>query len=103
MTPADKGDREQVAALAYVDHGCTGPNAAEAAEQHGLRLEVVKHAMANQVSSFAAKTSGGEKLYLGRMLPPPRPTTKRLDTTPKRLYLLAFVTLMLRNLTKTLN
>ena len=57
VTPADQGDREQVSALAqevqqvtggtvklaYVDQGYTGPNAAEAAEQHGLRLEVVKH------------------------------------------------------------
>ncbi|MGI4831195.1 MAG: transposase [Janthinobacterium lividum] len=59
VTPADHGDREQVAALAeqvqqimggtvelaYVDQGYTGPNAAEAAQQHGLRLEVVKHPM----------------------------------------------------------
>src|SRR5260370_40985052 len=55
VTSADQGDREQVAALAqevqqvtggtvelaYVDQGYTGPNAAEAAQQHGLRLEVV--------------------------------------------------------------
>ena len=32
--------------LAYVDQGYTGPNAAEAAQQHGIRLEVVKHPMA---------------------------------------------------------
>jgi len=62
VTPADRGDREQVAALAeqvqavtggtvemaYVDQGYTGPNAAEAAQQHGLRLEVVKHPMAKR-------------------------------------------------------
>ena len=60
VTPAEQGDREQVAALAeevqqvtghtvdlaYVDQGYTGPNAAEAAQQHGIRLEVVKHPMA---------------------------------------------------------
>ena len=53
VTPADQGDREQVAVLAkvqqvtggtvelvYVDQGYTGPNAAHAAQQHGLRLEV---------------------------------------------------------------
>ena len=34
--------------LAYVDQGYTGPNAAEAAEQHDLRLEVVKHSMAKR-------------------------------------------------------
>jgi transposase len=61
VTPADQGDREQVAALAeglqqvtgtvelaYGDQGYTGPNAAEAAGQHGLRLEVVKHPMAKR-------------------------------------------------------
>ena len=32
--------------LAYVDQGYTGPNAAKAAQQHGIRLEVVKHPMA---------------------------------------------------------
>src|ERR1700686_1178460 len=62
VTPADQGDREQVAALAeqvqqttgntvemaYVDQGYTGPNAAEAAAHHGLRLEVVKHPMAKR-------------------------------------------------------
>jgi transposase len=62
VTPADQGDREQVAALAeevqqvtggtvelaFVDQGDTGPNAAEAAERHGLRLEVVKHPMAKR-------------------------------------------------------
>ena len=34
--------------LAYVDQGYSGPNAAEAAQQHGLRLEVVKHPMAKR-------------------------------------------------------
>jgi transposase len=62
VTPADQGDREQVAALAqevqkvtsntvelaYVDQGYTGPNAAEAAQTHGIRLEVVKHPMAKR-------------------------------------------------------
>ncbi len=62
VTPADRSDREQVAALAqqvqdatgstveiaYVDQGYTGPNAAIAASQHGIRLEVVKHPMATR-------------------------------------------------------
>jgi transposase len=56
VTPADAGDREQVAALAedvqtvtgqtvqlgFVDPGYTGEKAAAAAAEHGLRLEVVK-------------------------------------------------------------
>ena len=59
VTPADPGDRDQVAPLAeqvqqvagstveltYVDQGYTGPNAADAARQHGIRLEVVNHPM----------------------------------------------------------
>ena len=62
VTPADQGGREQVAALAaevqqvtgntvelaFVDQGYTGPNAAEAAAEHGIRLEVVKHPMAKR-------------------------------------------------------
>jgi transposase len=62
VTAADQGDREQVAALAEevqrvtghtvglacVDQGYTGPNAAEAAQRHGIRLEVVKHPMAKR-------------------------------------------------------
>jgi transposase len=62
VTPADQGDRAQVEALAqdmqqvtggtvemaYVDQGYTGPNAAEAAQSHGIRLEVVKHPMAKR-------------------------------------------------------
>ena len=57
-----EGDREQVAALAaqvqqvtgntvefaFVDQGYTGPNAAAAAQEHGIRLEVVKHPMAKR-------------------------------------------------------
>ncbi len=34
--------------VAYVDQGYTGPNAAEAAQGHGIRLEVMKHAMAKR-------------------------------------------------------
>ena len=56
VTPADSGDREQVAALAaavqeatgqtvelaFVDQGYTGEKPAAAAAEHGIRLEVVK-------------------------------------------------------------
>jgi transposase len=56
VTPADEQDRAQVAALAeavqeatgervelaYVDQGYTGEAAAQQAEAHGIRLEVVK-------------------------------------------------------------
>lgn len=57
VTPADEQDRAQVkqlaeavqkatgesVELAYVDQGYTGKSAAEAAESHGIQLEVVKH------------------------------------------------------------
>lgn len=57
VTPADEDDREQVGKLAeeiqrvtgesvelaYVDGGYTGERASEAAKEHGIRLEVVKH------------------------------------------------------------
>jgi transposase len=57
VTPATEQDRAQVGALAeavqqatgenvevaYVDRGYTGEEASEAAEAHGIRLEVVKH------------------------------------------------------------
>ena len=57
VTPADEQDRAQVEKLAeavqkvtgenidlaYVDQGYTGENAAQTAEKHGVRLEVVKH------------------------------------------------------------
>jgi transposase len=56
VTPADEQDRAQVeelaeamqeatgesVELAYVDQGYTGEDPAEAAEEHGIRLEVVK-------------------------------------------------------------
>ena len=56
VTPANEGDREQVGHLcaqvqqatgetvevAFVDQGYTGETAARAAQQHGIRLEVVK-------------------------------------------------------------
>ena len=56
VTPANEGDRKQVqqlaqavqeatghnVQLAYVDAGYTGEQAAEAAEEYGIRLEVVK-------------------------------------------------------------
>jgi transposase len=62
VTPADEQDRAQVGELAgqvqeitgehveiaYVDQGYTGETAAQAAEQHGISLEVVKHTQAKR-------------------------------------------------------
>lgn len=41
--------------LAYVDQGYTGPNAAEAAQQHGIQFEIVKHSMAKRGFVLLAK------------------------------------------------
>lgn len=62
VTPANEQDRVQVATLAeavqeatgesvelaYVDQGYTGDAAADAAQEHGIQLEVVKHAEAKR-------------------------------------------------------
>jgi transposase len=62
VTPASERERAHVeelarkvqevtgesVALAYVDQGYTGDAAADAAETHGIRLEVVKHAEAKR-------------------------------------------------------
>ena len=117
VTPADQGDRAQVEALAqdmqqvtggtvemaYVDQGYTGPNAAAAAEQHGLRLEVVKHPMAKRGFVLLPRRWVVERSFAwaARRRRLAR-DYERLDTTLKGLHLLAFATLMLRNLVDTL-
>ena len=117
VTPADQGDREQVAALAqevqqvtggtvelaYVDQGYTGPNAAQAAQQHGLRLEVVKHPMAKRGFVLLPRRWLVERSFAwaARFRPLAR-DYEPLDTTLKALHLLAFATLMLRNLADSL-
>jgi transposase len=117
VTSADQGDREQVAALAqevqqvtggtvelaYVDQGYTGPNAAQAAQQHGLRLEVVKHPMAKRGFVLLPRRWVVERSFAwaARFRRLAR-DYERLDTTLKGLHLLAFATLMLRNLADTL-
>jgi transposase len=88
VTAEDQDDRAQVAALAehaqevsvgpvelaYVDQGYTGQTAAEAAQQHGIRLEMVKHPMAR----FRRLARDYE----------------RLETTLKGFHYIAFATLM---------
>jgi len=62
VSPADEQDRDQVeqlaeavqeltghtVELAYVDQGYTGERAAEAAQAHGIQLEVIKHTEAKR-------------------------------------------------------
>ncbi|NYF78994.1 transposase [Granulicella arctica] len=91
------------AQLAYVDRGYTGPNAAEPAQQHGLRLEVVKHPMAKQGFVLRPRRWAVERSFAwaARFRRLAR-DYERPDTTLKGLHLLAFVVLTLRNLAKTI-
>ena len=118
VTPASEGDRTQVAALAeqvqqvtgnsaelaFVDQGYTGPNAAEAAQQHGLQLEVVKHPMAKPGFVLLPRRWVVERSFAwpARFRRLAR-DYERLATTLKGLPLLAFATRMLRNLANTLS
>jgi transposase len=66
--------------LAYVDQGYTGQNAADAAEQHGIRLEVVKHPTAKRGFVLLPRRWVVERSFAwGRSLPPLGP---RLRTAP---------------------
>ena len=70
MTLADQGDRVQVETLvqdmqqvtrgtvemAYVDQGYTGPTVAEAAQSHGIRLEVSNPLWPN--AAYCCRTGG---------------------------------------------
>ena len=59
--------------LAYVDQGYTGEAAAEAANKHGIHLQVVKHTEAEaRLRAAAPKMGGRKKLRLGRTLPKTR-------------------------------
>ena len=109
VTAADQGDREQVAALAeqiqevtgstvelaYVDQGNTGPNAAEAAGEHGIRLEVVKHPLAKRGFVLLPRRWVVERSFawVARFRRLAR-DYERLDTTLKGLHYIAFAILM---------
>ena len=84
VTAADQQDRAQVerlaaevqwiteqnVELAYVVQGYTGEAAAEAANKHGIHLQVVKHTEAEaRLRAAAPKMGGRKKLPQGRTLP----------------------------------
>ena len=113
MTAADEGDRAQVAALAeqvqevtgqsvelaYVDQGYTGAATAEAAQQHGIQLEVVKHPMAKRGFVLLPKRWVVERSFAwaARFRRLAR-DYERLAATLKRLHSVAFSMLMLARL-----
>lgn len=117
VTPADQGDRAQVEALAqqmqqvtggtvemaYVDQGYTGPNPAEAAQSHGIRLEVVKHPMAKRGFVLLPRRWVVERSFAwaARFRRLAR-DYERLDTTLKGFHYVAFACLMIANMFKQL-
>jgi transposase len=110
VTPADQGDRTQVEAraqqmqqvtgdtveLAYVDQGYTGENAAAAAQNHGIRLEVVKHPMARRGFVLLPRRWVVERsvAWAARFRKLAR-AYERLDNTLKGFHYLSFACLMI--------
>jgi len=82
--------------LAYVDQGYTGQTAADAATQHGIQLQVVKHTEAKRGFVLLRRRWVVERRFAwtARFRRLAR-DYERLDTTLKGLHLLAFATLML--------
>ena len=116
VTAADEQDRAQVATLAeavqqitgehvelaYVDQGYTGQNAAEAAEQHGMQLEVVKHTEAKRGFVLLPRRWVVERSFAwaARFRRLAR-DCERLASTLAALHYLVFAILMLAYLVKT--
>jgi transposase len=109
VTPADEQDRDQVGQLAqavqavtgetvelaYVDQGYTGDNAAQAAQEHGLRLEVVKLPEAKRGFVLLPRRWVVERSFgwMARFRRLAR-DYERLPETLKGLHFLAFAMLM---------
>lgn len=118
VTPADQQDRAQVETLAravqeitgehielgYVDQGYTGENAAQAAERHGMRLEVIKHTETKRGFVLLPRRWVVERgfAWAARFRRLAR-DYERLASTLAALHYLAFAILMLANLAKTFN
>ena len=117
VTAADEQDRAQVEKLAeavqeitgesidlaYVDQGYTGENAAEAAEKHGVRLEVVKHTEVKRGFVLLPRRWVVERSFAwaARFRRLAR-DYERLAKTLAALHYLAFAILMLANLARSL-
>lgn len=111
VTPANEDDRTQVAELcrqlqeatgdsvemAFVDQGYTGERAAAAAQEHGIRLEVVKLSEAKRGFVLLPRRWVVERTF-GWTARFRRLTRdyERLASTLKEMHLVAFATLFLR-------
>jgi transposase len=117
VTPADQQDRDQVAQLAeavqeatgetvevaFVDQGYTGETAAQAAEKHGIRLEVVKLPETKKgfvllPRRWVVERSFGWAARFRRLAR----DYERLPETLAGLHLLAFAVLMLKRFVEIL-
>jgi len=117
VTAADQQDRAQVAELAkrvqvetgetvevaFVDQGYTGDNAADAAAEHGIRLEVVKLPTAKRGFVLLPRRWVVERSFgwMSRFRRLAR-DYERLPETLAGLHYVAFVTLMLKNVAEVL-
>lgn len=115
-TAASAGDREQMAALAaavqevtgstvelaYVDQGYAGSNAAEVSQQHGIRLEAVKHPLAKRCFVLLPRrwVVGRGFAWAPRFRRLAR-DYERLDTTLKGFHFIAFAVLRTARLVRT--
>jgi transposase len=90
--------------LAYVDQGYTGETAAEAAQLHGIRLEVVKHPMAKRGFVLLPRRWVVERSFAwaARFRRLAR-DYERLDTTLKGFHYLSFACIMLTRIFHILN
>jgi len=117
VTAADEQDRAQVAELAarvqaetgetveiaFVDQGYTGENAADAAQEHGIKLEVVKLPTAKRGFVLLPRRWVVERSFgwMARFRRLAR-DYERLPETLAGLHYLAFVILMLKNVAEIL-
>ncbi len=118
VTAADQQDRAQVeklaetvqevtgknVELAYVDQGYTGDNAAQAAEKHGIQLEVVKHTEVKRGFVLLPRRWVVERSFAwaARFRRLAR-DYERLSQTLASFHYLAFAILMLANLARQLS
>jgi transposase len=117
VTAADEQDRAQVSELAervqeetgeivelaYVDQGYTGEDAADAAGEHGIKLEVVKLPMAKRGFVLLPRRWVVERSFgwVSRFCRLAR-DYERLPETMAGLHYVAFVILMLKNIVEIL-
>jgi transposase len=117
VTAADEQDRAQVSELAervqaetgetveiaYVDQGYTGENAADAAEEHGIKLEVAPLPTAKRGFVLLPRRWVVERSFgwMSRFRRLAR-DYERLSETLAGLHILAFAILMLKNVAEVL-